>query len=224
MKFTRTALALAGATALVVSGMATTAAADTDVQIYGGTTTITTTAKALPKITTAGIVMTSAKSAYVTDTNKARQTFEFGIEAGSNVMLEDDPAGAQPVGSITGGRILHKGDITFFNTKNGKDVAVGDFIINLKKGKVFATSLNGDPLADHLAVFVLQVLDPPLVPVYDNADPAKATTATVSGVKLLMTSKAAGALNDALATDVFAKDLKFGKSVSVADIVAPPAP
>ena len=57
MKFTRTALALAGATALVVSGMAAPALADTDVPIYGGTTTITTTAKALPKITGAGIVM-----------------------------------------------------------------------------------------------------------------------------------------------------------------------
>jgi len=219
MKFTRAALALAGATALVVSGMAAPALADTDVPIYGGTTTITTTAKALPKITGAGIVMGAqdATSAYVTKKGEARQQFTFDIATPSNLKLEDDPI-TNKEGSVTGGRVTHKGAITFLNTKNGKNVAVGDFVINFKKGKVFATSVNGDAV-DPLAVFTLDVLDPPLYPVYD--DELTPTTAKIAGVNLLMTAKGADTLNTALKTSVFAKDLKFGKAVARADLVEP---
>ena len=219
MKFTRAALALAGATALVVSGMAAPALADTDVPIYGGTTTITTTAKALPKITGAGIVMGAkdATSAYVTKKGEARQQFIFDIATPSNLKLEDDPI-TNKEGSVTGGRVTHKGAITFLNTKNGKNVAVGDFVINFKKGKVFATSVNGDAV-DPLAVFTLDVLDPPLYPVYD--DELTPTTAKIAGVNLLMTAKGADTLNTALKTSVFAKDLKFGKAVARADLVNP---
>jgi hypothetical protein len=220
MKFTRAALALAGATALVVSGMAAPALADTDVPIYGGTTTITTTAKALPKITGAGIVMwgtDGATSAYVTKKGEARQQFTFDIVTPSNLKLEDDPI-TNEEGSVTGGRVTHKGAITFLNTKNGKKVAVGDFIINFKKGKVFATSVNGDAV-DPLAVFKLDVIDPPLYPVYD--DELLPTTAKIAGVNLLMTAKGADTLNELLKTGVFAKDLKFGKAVAKADLVEP---
>lgn len=220
MKFTRAALALAGATALVVSGMAAPALADDDVPIYGGTTTITTTAKALPKITGAGIVMSStdgATSAYVTKKGEARQQFTFDIVTPSNLKLENDPI-TNAEGSVTGGRVTHKGAMTFLNTNNGKDVAVGDFVVNFKKGKIFATSVNGDAV-DPLAVFTLDVLDPPLYPVYDNE--LTPTTAKIAGVNLVMTAKGADTLNTALKTSVFAKDLKFGKAVAMADLLNP---
>jgi hypothetical protein len=220
MKFTRAALALAGATALVVSGMAAPALADTDVPIYGGTTTITTTAKSLPKITGAGIVMwgtDGATSKYVTKKGEARQKFTFEIVTPSNLKLEDDPV-TNKEGSVTGGKVSHQGAITFLNTKNGKQVAVGDFVVNFKKGKVFATSVNGDAV-DPLAVFMLDVIDPPLYPAYD--DETTPTMAKISGVNLLMTAKGADALNGLLKTSVFAKDLKFGKAVSMADLVNP---
>jgi hypothetical protein len=219
MKFTRAALALAGATALVVSGMAAPALADEVKPIYGGTTTITTTAKSLPKITKAGIVMGAqdATSAYVTKKGEARQQFTFDIATPSNLKLEDDPI-TNKEGSVTGGRVTHTGAITFLNTKNGKDVAVGDFVINFKKGKVFATSVNGDAI-DPLAVFKLDVIDPPLYPVYD--DDVTPTTAKIAGVNLLMTAKGADTLNTALKTSVFAKDLKFGKAVAMAELVLP---
>ncbi len=95
---------------------------------------------------------------------------------------------------------------------------MGDFVINFKKGKVFATSVNGDAI-DPLAVFTLDVIDPPLYPVYD--DELTPTTAKIAGVNLLMTAKAADTLNELLKTGVFAKDLKFGKAVAMADLVEP---
>lgn len=223
MKFTRAALALAGATALVVSGMAAPALADTDVPIYGGTTTITTTAKALPKITGAGIVMwgsDGATSKYLTSMDKAQQQFGFDIVTPSSLMLEDDEA-TNAVGSVVGGKILHQGDVTFLNTNNGKMLDVGDFAVNFNKMKVFARSVNGDAV-DPIAVFKLVVIDPPLYPELD--DETTPTTAEVSGVKLLMTGKGAKALNSLLKTKVFAKDLKFGKAAALADLVAPVPP
>ena len=102
----------------------------------------------------------------MTKKGEARQQFTFDIVTPSNLKLEDDPV-TNKEGSVTGGRVTHKGAITFLNTKNGKKVAVGDFVVNFKKGKVFATSVNGDAV-DPLAVFTLDVIDPPLYPVYDD--------------------------------------------------------
>ena len=114
--------------------------ADTNVPIYGGTTTITTTAKSLPTITKAGIVMwgeDGATSTYITKQGEARQRFAFDIVTPSNLMLEDD-AVTGAVGSITGGKVAHTGSVHFLNTNNGKVVDVGNFSVNFNKMKVFA--------------------------------------------------------------------------------------
>ena len=220
MKISRAALAVVGASALLVGTMAGPAMADTNVSIYGGTTTITTTAKALPTITKAGIIMSgvdSATSNYVTKTGEARQQFAFGIVTPSNLMLEDDPV-TNVVGSITGGKVAHNGSVHFLNTNNGKVVDVGNFSVNLNKMKVYATKLNGDPIAP-LAVFNVVPVETPLYPTYDND--TTPTMATVSGINLVMTGSGADALNGALGTKVFAGGLKFGKAVAVAELLPP---
>ncbi len=194
--------------------------AETNVTIYGGTTTITTTAKALPTITKAGIIMSgvdSATSKYITKSGEARQQFAFGIVTPSNLMLEDDDV-TGAVGSITGGKVLHSGSVHFLNTNNGKVVDVGNFSVNFNKMKVFATELNNDPI-DPLAVFNLVPVETPLYPTYD--DDVLPTIATVSGVNLVMTGSGADALNGALGTKVFDGGLKFGKAVAVADLLPP---
>jgi hypothetical protein len=200
--------------------MAGPALADTNVPIYGGTTTITTTAKALPTITKAGIIMSgvdNATSKYITKAGEARQQFAFEIVTPSNVMLEDDDV-TGAVGSITGGKVVHNGSVQFLNTNNGKVVDVGNFSVNLNKMKVYATELNNDPI-DPLAVFNVVPVETPLYPTYDND--TTPTMATISGVKLVMTRSGAEALNGALRTKVFFRGLKFGKAVAVADLVAP---
>jgi hypothetical protein len=220
MKISRAALAVVGASALLVGTMAGPAMADTNVPIYGGTTTITTTAKALPTITKAGIIMSGvdgATSSYITKSGEARQQFAFDIVTPSNLMLEDDEV-TGVVGSITGGKVLHSGSVHFLNTNNGKAVNVGDFSVNFNKMKVYATELNGDPI-DALAVFNLVPVETPLYPTYD--DEVTPTMATVSGVNLVMTGSGADALNGTLGTKVFDGGLKFGKAVAVAELVAP---
>ena len=220
MKISRAALAVVGASALLVGTMAGPAMADTTVPILGGTTTITTTPQALPTITKAGIIMSgvdSATSNYITKTGEARQQFAFGITTPSSLLLENDPV-TGAVGSITGGKIAHNGSVHFLNTNNGKVVDVGNFSVNFNNMKVFATQLNGDAITP-LAVFKLVPVETPLYPVYDND--VTPTMATVSGVNLVMTGSGADALNGALGTKVFAGGLKFGKAVAVAELVAP---
>jgi hypothetical protein len=223
MKFSRAVLAVVGASALLVGTMAGPAMAETDVPIYGGTTTITTTAKSLPAVTKAGIIMIGidgADSAYVLKDDQTRQWFDFDIVVPSNLLLEDN-AVTQEVGSIVGGKIAHSGSIEFINTNNGKAVHVGTFFVNFNKMKVFAKSLNGDTI-DPLPVFKVVPVETPLYPVYEDVTaPAEPTFATVSGVKVLMTGKAANALNSSLKTKVFEGGLKFGKVVTVAELVAP---
>ncbi len=219
MKISRAALAVVGASALLVGTMAGPAMADTSVPIFGGTTTITTTAKSLPTITKAGIVMSgvdSATSKYMTKTGEARQQFAFDIVTPSNLMLEDDPV-TGAVGSITGGKILHNGSVEFLNTNNGKVVTVGVFSVNFNNMKVFATNVNGDPITP-LAVFKLVPVETPVYPTYD--DEVAPTMATVSGVNLVMTGSGASTLNSALGTGVFDGGLKFGKAVAVAELLA----
>jgi uncharacterized protein YraI len=218
MKLSRAALAVAGASMLVAGAVAMPAIADTDVTVYGGTTTITTTPAALPKITKAGIVMwgaDGATSTYKTSKGEARQQFVFSIEKPSNVMLEDDDV-TNKVGSLTGGVVNHNGDVMFLNTNNGRKLSVGDFRINFKSMKVLATTVNGDPV-DGIAVFNLVAVDPPIYPSLNEDE----TQATIAGVNVVLTGKGADALNDALNTKVFDGGLKFGKAVAVADIVEP---
>ena len=220
MRITRAALAVMGASALLVGSLAGTALADTNVPIYGGHSNITTTAKSLPAITEAGIIMWAADGAtsvYKTKQGEARQQFSFDIVTPSNLMLEDDEV-TNKVGSITGGKVAHIGAIQFLNTNKGKLVKVGDFSVNFNTMKVYAKSLNGDPI-DPLAVFSLVPIDPPLYPAYD--DETTPTEATVSGVNVFMTGKGANALNDALSTRFFDGGFKFGKVLSVADLVEP---
>lgn len=220
MRISRAALAVVGASALLVGTMAGPAMADTNVPIFGGSTTITTTAKSLPTITRAGIVMwgeDGATSTYITKQGEARQRFAFDIVTPSNLMLEDDPV-TGAVGSITGGKVAHTGSVHFLNTNNGKVVDVGNFSVNFNKMKVYATELNNDPI-DPLAVFNVVPVETPLYPVYD--DEVTPTMATISGVNLVMTGSGADALNGALGTKVFDGGLKFGKAVAVAELVEP---
>jgi hypothetical protein len=217
MKTLRTALAFAGASALLVGAMTAPALADTNVPIYGGTTTVTVTSSALPKITRAGIVMwgvNGASSKYVSG-KSARQEFAFGITTPSSIKLEDNAAGGK-VGSVVGGRIQHKGSIKFLNTNNGKVAKVGDFVVNLSKMKVFATKLNGDPI-DPTAVFTVVPVKTPVMPTYNKKNAP--TVAKVSGLNLKLTKTGAGALNDLLKTKFFDAGFVFAKASVKADLV-----
>jgi hypothetical protein len=219
MRFLKTALATLGASALAVGMMAAPAMADTNMPLYGGQSDVTTTNAALTHLTTRGILMSGFDGAtdVILHQGPAQQKFSFELTTPSNLMLEDDVVNPQKVGSVTGGRISHNGAIKFINVKNGKHLAVGDFIVNFNKDKVFATMLNGDPI-DPLAVFNIVTVDNNLFPIYKpEGDP---TTATLSGINLFMTGGAASALNEALDSHAF-DAMKFGKIRTVADIVEP---
>jgi len=222
MRFLKTALATAGASALLVGTLAAPALADENVPLYGGTTQITTVAKVVPYLTGHGIVMTPGEEAtneVIIKNGVVRQRFGFGITTPSNLMLEDDPI-TNEVGSVVGGSVGHFGAVKFLNTNKGKTLMLGGFVVNFDENRVFATTLNGDPI-DPVAAFRLVVIDPPLYPVYDPV--ISPTTATVSGINLYVTRNAAKTLNETLGTHAFKTDgtMKFAKVVTMANLVAP---
>lgn len=221
MRLFKSALATIGVSAVLMGVMAAPALADKTVPVYGGITNVTTAAPVVPYLSDRGILMTptgGATSDYVMKGTEVRQFFNFAIHGPSYITLEDNQV-AGPVGSIVGGRIAHLGGIRFLHTHNGQKAQLGNFVVNLNKGFVFATQMNGDPLTKPVAVFRIVINDPPLYPVYNQkVDPTKAK---VTGVTLFMTSGAATLLNSELKVKAFPTDgsLKFGFVVIKANLV-----
>jgi len=218
MRLSRKVLAIVGASTLLVGTVAAPAMADSTVPIYGGRTEITTTAKVLHNLTAAGILMkgtNGASSVIIRKGGEARQQFTFSVTTPSKLTLEDNPIGGT-VGAVTGGKVTHTGTIRVLNTNNGKVMKFGDFVVNFDRMKVFARSINGD-MVDPVAVFVVKVFDPPLVPTYN--DKTAPTKARVAGIGIHLTRGAASLLNGELNSKVFEGGMMFGKVVTVADLV-----
>lgn len=220
MRITTKVLTALGAAALVAGTMAGPAMADTDLPIYGGHTEVTVPHNMLHHLTNKGIDMTGADGASSIIIGKAdtsKQRFTFGVTTPSNLMLEDNPIGGV-VGEVTGGRIAHLGTIRLVNIANGKEMKFGDFVVNFNRMKVFATSLNGDAITP-LPAFVINFNAPGLVPTYNDQDPP--TKARLAGLHLHITGGAAKLLNDELNSNAFKSGMKFGKVVTVAELVKP---
>jgi hypothetical protein len=219
MKLLKAAIATMGASALLIGAMAAPALADQKVPLYGGDTQVTTAAGVLQNLTARGITMTpraQATSVRVEKAGTIRQQFTFPITTPSFLTLEDNAITGE-VGSIIGGKVVHRGGIKFTHTHNGNRVAVGGFVVNLNKGKVFATWLNGDKV-DPIAIFKIVQVDPPLYPVYNQkVDPTKAT---VRGLNLYLTPGAATLLNDTLKVQAFDSSVLFASAVTKADLTS----
>ena len=127
-----------------------------------------------------------------------------GVDQGRDVV---DVAG-DPL-TITGGEIAHTGGVRFVNLRNFKALKVGNFDIRLDEGLLYATTVNNQPA--EVPLFTL--IPTSLVPVI-TAD----GFAIVRGVKLQLTSVAAGALNASLDTSIFTEGLPFGTATVRADI------
>lgn len=102
--------------------------------------------------------------------------------------------------SPLGGQVYHRGGILFVNAKNGKQVEVSRFTIDL--GHADLTGIvNGNPQA-RVPLFRLDLSHAKLA--------AGKHIVTARGIGLKLTSAAAKALNAALGTKLFSAGLKLG--------------
>ena len=113
--------------------------------------------------------------------------------------------GGQASLSPLGGRVYHRGGILFFNAKNGKEVLVSRFTINLSKGDLTGI-VNGNPKA-RVPLFNLDLSHAKLA--------AGKHVVVAKGIGLKLTKVAAGALNAALGTKLFSAGLGLGTARTV---------
>ncbi|MEU9837236.1 hypothetical protein AB0D67_37355 [Streptosporangium sp. NPDC048047] len=159
--------------------------------IKGGQTTVTTV-RGL-----GGVLLENGLSAYATSPGKT------GVRiAGDNLSLSFGfpVTGGRATVDPLAGKVEHRGDLSFVNAKNGKRIKVGDFVIDLAKGKVTG-NVNDDPKVR--------------VPVFDldlSAAKLKAEGSVVRArnIRVKLTGVAAGALNKALKTHLFKAGLRIG--------------
>jgi len=102
--------------------------------------------------------------------------------------------------SPLGGTIDHRGGILFLNMKNGKQIMVGSFTIDLTHADLTGI-VNGNPQA-RVPLFRLDLSHARLA--------AGKHIVTAGGIGLKLTAAAAKALNAALGTKLFSAGLKLG--------------
>jgi hypothetical protein len=187
-------LLASGATAASAAPAAPAAPA-ASVHLRGGHTTVTTGKGIATALLGSSIVPLAAApgSQWLTTRHGVRAHFGFPV-TGGRVSL-----------SPLGGRVEHRGGILFINLKNGKQVKVGRFAINLSHGDLTGI-VNGNPKA-RVPLFWLSLAHAKLK--------AGHHVVRASGIGLRLTKVAAGALNQALGTHLFAAGLRFGTAATV---------
>jgi hypothetical protein len=191
--FLRT-LAVTGAAtaALLGAGLTGTAAAQAPAatQLTGGTTTVTTGPGVAGTLLRAGILPVA--------TPPGRQSFSVGRRGLVTSFSFPVTGGAVELTTLAG-TIKHRGGIVFVNLRNGKRLSVSDFVIDTTTG-----TLTGrvNRTSTRVPVFTLDL---------------SAATVSASGhqvrvgnIDVRLTAAAAGALNQALGTSVFAGGLDLG--------------
>jgi hypothetical protein len=195
---------LAAATAVtgLLAGSAATAAsaataqpagarAAAAVHLRGGATAVTTSPGIASALLKNGIVPLA--------TPPGSQSVQFR-KGGPAVRFAFPVTGGRVTLNPLGGTIRHRGGILFINLKNGKEVQVSRFTINLTRADLTGI-VNGNPKA-RVPLFRLDLSHAKLA--------AGKHIVTARGIGLKLTSVAAKALNAALGTKLFSAGLKLG--------------
>jgi hypothetical protein len=187
--------ASAGLIAGPASGIASAAARPAaSVRLTGGSTVVTTgpgIVAALLKNTIVPLAVAPGQQ-WLTLRPQPAEHFAFPV-SGGRVSLKP-----------LGGTIDHRGGILFLNGSNGDTVEVGNFTINLKAGTLTGI-VNGNPKA-RVAIFKLGLAHARIT--------AGHHWARATGIMLTLTKTAAGALDTALGTHLFAAGLKLGTAAT----------
>lgn len=194
-------LAAAMAITGLLAGSATAASAATSqparpqaaaaVHLRSGATAVTTAPGVAAALLTNGIVPLA--------TWPGSQSVQAG-KSGPAVRFAFPVTGGRASLSPLGGQVYHRGGILFVNAKNGKQVEVSRFTIDL--GHADLTGIvNGNPQA-RVPLFRLDLSHARLA--------AGKHIATARGIGLTLTAAAAKALNAALGTQLFSAGLKLG--------------
>ena len=195
---------LAAATAItgLLTGSAATAAsaatsqpagarAAAAVHLRGGATAVTTAPGIASALLKNGIVPHA--------TPPGSQSVRFR-KSGPAVRFAFPVTGGRVTLSPLGGTIRHRGGILFTNERNGKQVEVSRFTIDLSRADLTGI-VNGNPKA-RVPLFRLDLSHAKLA--------AGKHIVTARGIGLKLTSAAAKALNAALGTKLFSAGLKLG--------------
>jgi hypothetical protein len=185
------AVAGAAAAALLVAVPAGTAAAAprAATALQGGTTTVTTG----PGI--AGTLLRNGILPLATPPGRQSFGYDRGVTTSFSFPVT---GGAVDLGTLAG-TIEHRGGITFVNLRNGARLTVSDFVIDTAAG-----TLTGrvNKTAARVPVFTLDLSAATVA--------AQGGTVKVGNIDVRLTAAAAGALNQALGTHVFAAGLDLG--------------
>jgi hypothetical protein len=159
--------------------------------VRGGTTAVTTAPGVAPALLKNGIVPFA--------TWPGTQSVLFA-QSGPAARFTFPVVGGRVTVSPLGGTIRHAGGILFVNVKNGKNVEVSRFTINLARAGLTGI-VNGNPKA-RVPLFRLDLAHAKLT--------AGKHVITASGIGLKLTSVAARALNAALGSKLFSAGLNLG--------------
>jgi hypothetical protein len=185
--------AVLGSIGVLSLGIAASQASAAPVAVQGGKTTVTTA----PGIATA--LLRNGVLPIVTRPGKVGVVFRGGLALTAAFPVTGGAASLDPLG----GQVLHKGGIKFVNLRTGKSLEVGDFTIDLSAGQLTGRVNRGSA---RVAVFDLDLSQASIS--------VEGSTVTFTGVRLKLTSAAAGALNSSLGTNLFAGGLFFGTAKS----------
>jgi hypothetical protein len=188
---------LAGSAATAASAATSQdAAARAAVHLRGGATAVTTAPGVATALLKNGIVPLA--------TWPGSQSVLFP-KSGPAARYAFPVTGGRVTQSPLGGRIFHSGGILFFNAKNGKNIEVSRFTIDLAHADLTGI-VNGNPKA-RVPLFRLDLSHATLT--------AGKHIITARGIGLKLTSVAAKALNAALGTKLFSAGLKLGTARTV---------
>jgi hypothetical protein len=188
--------AIGAASAATLSSTAAKAPAAAAVHLKGGVTAVTTApgiAQALLKNGIVPIATSPGTESLRAAPSGPAAEFAFPV-TGGQVRL-----------SPLGGYIDHRGGILFFNAKNGKQIEVSDFVISLNHADLTGI-VNGNPKA-RVPLLRLNLSHATLK--------AGKHSVVAKGISLTLTKTAAGALNTALGTKLFAAGLGLGSAQTV---------
>ncbi len=180
-----------------------TAAANTPaaaaVLFKGGTTRLTTAPGVAHALLRNGIVATATWPG-----RESQRSVKSGPAIQFTFPVTNGRIGLSPLG----GNIYHRGGILFVNTKNGKEIAVSNFIINLNHDEVTGM-VNGNPKT-RVPLFRVSASQATLT--------AGAHWFTAKGIGLTLTATEASALDAALGTSLFAPGLTLGTAQTLLQV------
>lgn len=179
------------AATMLVGGLAGSASAapSTATALRGGTTTVTTGPGIASTLLRNGILPLA--------TAPGRQS--FGYSGGLNTSFSFPVTGGAVDLTTLAGTISHRGGIKFFSLRTGRTLTISDFVIDTAAGTLTARV---NRTSTRITVFTLDL----------SAATVKAAgnTVKVGNIDVRLTAGAAGALNQALGTHVFAGGLDLG--------------